>query len=596
VRTGRTLTVGASGVLKNDTDADHDPLSASPLTGPSHGTLELNSNGSFTYTPEAGYRGTDSFTYLAEDGKSVSEPATVTITVTAPPPPPPPAPPPTNHAPTANNDAYSVAEDAKLTVDTGGVLVNDNDPDGDHLTAALVGNPAHGTVTLSVDGNLVYVPAPLFFGTDTFTYHVSDGSLWSNVATVTVTVSHVNHPPQAKDDSYTVVEGEKLTVPAVGILGNDIDVDGSPISAIEVGSTAHGTLSLDAKGAFTYLPDPGFTGDDSFTYKLTDGTQESNVATVTITVRPGIVPVRPVLQGVVTDAVTAKAIENADVRLMWAATPLNQQAGRTADSSVAAQATTAMGAFSWQVEANADYYILALKDGYVTFDSRAAGVIHVDLAPVNYDLQLQPIHRRFIVGYPDSTFRPERSITRAEIAAIFARIIQPTKVELPPAPFGDVAPGHWANTYIELVREKGLMVGGPDNNFRPDAPITRAELAQILVRFRGLTPLAQGPFTDTAGSWAEQAINAAFAAGLITGYPDSTFHPGALTTRAEAATMINRVLGRGPLSGRSAPTWPDVPFDHWASGQVEEASSSHTADGAAGGGEHWTSDTHEATW
>ena len=114
----------------------------------------------------------------------------------------------------ANDDNYSVNEDGTLNVSAAGVLANDTDADGDSLSAALVGGPAHGSVTLNADGSFVYTPTPLYFGTDTFTYQANDGQTNSATATVTITVNHVNHPPVANNDSYSLNEDGSLTVPA----------------------------------------------------------------------------------------------------------------------------------------------------------------------------------------------------------------------------------------------------------------------------------------------------------------------------------------------------------------------------------------------
>src|SRR5204862_315560 len=133
-----TLTVAAAGVLTNDTDADGNALTAAVVSDVAHGTLSLNPNGSFTYTPTANYSGSDSFTYKANDGTANSNTVTVTITVTG-----------VNDAPVAVADSYTVNEDARLTVAAAGVLTNDTDPEGNTLTAALVTDVAHGTLTLN---------------------------------------------------------------------------------------------------------------------------------------------------------------------------------------------------------------------------------------------------------------------------------------------------------------------------------------------------------------------------------------------------------------------------------------------------------------
>jgi VCBS repeat-containing protein len=255
------------------TDAEGDPLTFTVLSGPAHGILVYTANGNFTYAPAANYNGPDSFTFKANDGTADSNVATATITVT-----------PVNDAPVAANDAYSVNEDTALTVTAPGVLGNDSDVDGDALSAVLVSGPAHGSLTLSADGSFVYTPAANFNGIDSFTYKANDGSADSNVATVTVTVRPVNDRPVAGADAHVTAEDTPLVVSAPGVLGNDTDVDGDSLRAVLVAGPAHGTLALNADGSFSYTPGANFNGSDSFTYRANDGTLDSNVATVAITV------------------------------------------------------------------------------------------------------------------------------------------------------------------------------------------------------------------------------------------------------------------------------------------------------------------------
>src|SRR6266536_2635402 len=190
----------------------------------------------------------------------------------------------TNQAPTATNDAYTVAEDTPLTVAAPGVLANDTDPDGDALSAALASGPSHGTLTLNANGSFTYTPAANFNGSDSFTYRASDGTTASNPATVTITVSAVNDTPAAADDAYTTAEDTTLTVAAPGVLGNDTDPDSTIVTAALASGPGHGSLTLHADGSFTYTPSANYNGPDSFTYRASDGTLTSSLATVTITV------------------------------------------------------------------------------------------------------------------------------------------------------------------------------------------------------------------------------------------------------------------------------------------------------------------------
>lgn len=268
------LTVSASGVLANDVDVDGDALSAVLVSGTAHGTLTLNANGTFVYTPLAGFAGRDSFTYRVSDGTLLSGPVTVTLTVTS-----------TNRAPVAENDAYTVAEDTTLTVDGPGLLANDTDADGDTLTASLVTGPARGGVTLDADGGFVYRPDANVHGVDTFTYRASDGDAWSE-GTVTLTVRPVNDAPVARTDAFTTDEDVTLTVAAPGVLANDSDEEGHTLTATLLSAPAHGSLTLRADGSFEYEPDADFHGADYFTYWAFDGTATSTPTRVTITVAP----------------------------------------------------------------------------------------------------------------------------------------------------------------------------------------------------------------------------------------------------------------------------------------------------------------------
>ena len=271
------LTVNVPGVLANDTDVDGDTLTVTKVANPANGAVTLNANGSFTYTPNADFNGTDTFTYKATGGGSDSNVTTVTVTVT-----------PVADVPVAVADTHSVNEDGVLNVAAPGVLGNDTDPEGG-LTAVRVSQPQHGTLTLNPNGSFIYTPAANYNGADSFTYKVNDGAADSNVATVTITVNPVNDAPTAVNDSYTATTAIPLVVAAPGLLANDTDAESSPLTAVKVSDPAHGTLSLNPNGSFTYTSEVGFTGPDTFTYKASDGTADSTVATVTITVQ-GVVP------------------------------------------------------------------------------------------------------------------------------------------------------------------------------------------------------------------------------------------------------------------------------------------------------------------
>ncbi|NJO18473.1 MAG: tandem-95 repeat protein [Thioploca sp.] len=276
VNEDETLTVPAgSGVLVNDNDGgDGGPLTvAGPpyiITLPTHGTTTLNADGSFTYTPNANFFGTDSFTYKNSDGQDESNVAIVTITVNS------------ENGIEAVNDTYSTNEDEPLTIPAPGVLGNDLDEDGDALTVVSNTSPSNGTVVQNLDGSFTYTPNANFFGIDSYTYTISDGQDTST-AMVTITVNPINDPPVAGDDSYTTNEDEPLTVPAPGVLSNDTDIDGGSLTVISNTPPTHGTLTPNPNGSFTYVPNANYCGVDSFSYTVSDG-ELTDTATVTITV------------------------------------------------------------------------------------------------------------------------------------------------------------------------------------------------------------------------------------------------------------------------------------------------------------------------
>ena len=263
-------------VLANDTDADSgpSPLAVDSVTQGTNGSV-TNNGGDVTYTPNAGFSGTDSFTYVATDGADTSNVATVTVTVA----------PQVNVPPVAVDDTASTAFETAVLID---VLGNDNDPDNfpGPLAVDSVTQGTNGAV-LNNGGDVTYTPDAGFSGTDSFTYVATDGADTSNVATVTVTVApQVNVPPVAVDDTASTAFE---TAVLIDVLGNDNDPDNFP-GPLAVDSVTQGTNGavLNNGGDVTYTPDAGFSGTDSFTYVATDGADLSNVATVTVTVAPQV--------------------------------------------------------------------------------------------------------------------------------------------------------------------------------------------------------------------------------------------------------------------------------------------------------------------
>jgi VCBS repeat-containing protein len=429
------LTVDAPGVLGNDDDPDNDTLTASVAQSPDHGSLQLASDGGFTYVPDDDFNGVDSFTYTASDGQGGNTQENVTIVVHPQPDPP-----------MALADSWNLAQSTMLELAAPGVLGNDDDPDGDALLAILATSPEHGFLQLDTDGSLQYIPDDTFIGTDTFTYIASDGGLASDPVTVSlvvgapisgsvtltptadafvlsttpatnyggdnelvieddVTVHHSylrfeippgvnvlgavlrlyvtnpsNHggtvtsvsntylgsstiwqevgitwdnappldggtldtagsvssgtwvefdvsaaltggnpvcfglsststnsarfssregsnPPQlvlstdpntspvAVGDAWSVRANETFVASAPGVLANDSDPDSGPLHAFLVQPPSHGTLNMASDGSFTYVPDAGFQGVDTFLYAAADDANGTSLASGNLHVR-----------------------------------------------------------------------------------------------------------------------------------------------------------------------------------------------------------------------------------------------------------------------------------------------------------------------
>jgi len=271
-------TPATTNVVTNDTDVDGTVVASTVaiVSGPSNGSVVSNGDGTVTYTANENFNGSDAYTYTVQDNDgATSNVATMTITVG-----------PVNDAPVAQDDAYSTNEDTQLNITAPGVLANDSDVDGDSPTAVLDTTTSNGTLTLNNDGSFTYAPNSNFDATDTFTYHASDGTADSNVATVAITVEPSNDLPVANDDSDTTPEDTPVTT---NVVANDTDVDGTVVASTVAiaGGPSNGSVVNNGDGTVTYTPNTNFTGSDAYTYTLRDNNGvPSNAATVTITVGP----------------------------------------------------------------------------------------------------------------------------------------------------------------------------------------------------------------------------------------------------------------------------------------------------------------------
>jgi hypothetical protein len=327
------LVIPAAGVLANDTDAEANPLTAVLDVGPSHGSLSLNAAGGFTYTPSAGYTGADAFTYHANDGGLDSNIASVALTIN---------PvvtgvlangsfesnyagwtPSGNQSITATNATDGIklvtfnagqtkpngvlaqafpttpGQTYTLTFDAGVLAFNTN---SQVLQVSVTGSGTllARTITLTGSGGGAtrWVPQSFTFvsNSTTTTLTFRDQSTTTNSidllldnVRVTAPVSVPNTAPVAMADSYAATKDVALVVAAVGVLANDTDAQANPLTAVLDAGPVHGSLTLNANGGFTYTPTAGYTGGDSFTYHASDGSLNSNIATVDLSVN-GIIP------------------------------------------------------------------------------------------------------------------------------------------------------------------------------------------------------------------------------------------------------------------------------------------------------------------
>ena len=254
------LTISAPGVLDNDVDIDNNSLTSTLISTTKNGTLNLHSDGSFSYQPDHNYAGTDTFRYAASDGNLLSNTVTVTIDVGA-----------TNDPPVSVDDNYTVNEDNTLIVDLPGILDNDYDPDNNSMSTILMSNVSHGNLTFNTNGSFTYTPNNNYNGNDSFTYQVSDGQESSNTSTVTINVKAVNDPPIAENDYFYTAED----IPDnISVLANDSDpndnLGGIDPNTIKIVSPPNHGTALIAGPKISYTPYSRFYGNDTLTYLVFD--------------------------------------------------------------------------------------------------------------------------------------------------------------------------------------------------------------------------------------------------------------------------------------------------------------------------------------
>ncbi|MGI9550911.1 MAG: Ig-like domain-containing protein, partial [Aurantibacter sp.] len=288
------LTVDPDGVLSNDSDPDGDEISilAYDTTSNAGGTVLLNPDGGFNYTPPDEFEGNDLFSYIITDGRGGIDTAQVNISVIK-----------NATDPVANDDVYSTNKNTVLVIEAPGVLANDTDPNGDPL--AVVDFDQMGTlggsVQMNPDGSFTFTPATDSIDTDTFSYVVSDGNGNTDTAIVSIQIILVvgmeNNPPIAENDTLMIDQDLTLEItdPAEGVLANDSDPDGDNITAQVVTNAITdqgGSISINEDGTISYTPATGFVGEDTYEYTICDDGEPELCDTATIVIEVKELPVK----------------------------------------------------------------------------------------------------------------------------------------------------------------------------------------------------------------------------------------------------------------------------------------------------------------
>ncbi len=324
----QSLSVDEDAVLAGTltgTDADGDSLTFAlePGADVQHGTLTLQSDGSFEYTPSADYNGSDQFSFRANDGTEDSAVATVSITVDA-----------VNDAPVAYAKSVTVNEDTLLSSSVSG---SDVDEDALTFTLAPSGDVQHGTLTLQGNGSFEYTPSADYNGNDQFSFQVSDGTVYSAAATVSITVTPVNDAPTLSALQVTTPANSPVSGTLVGQ-----DAEGSAVTYAVTTQPSHGAVELTAgTGAFTYTPGTNYTGSDTFQVQASDGAATSVPVMVTVTV---VAPVRRYVRPSAVGAADGSSWADATANLQTAVNEVSAAGGGEVFIAAGTYRTTGTGA------------------------------------------------------------------------------------------------------------------------------------------------------------------------------------------------------------------------------------------------------------
>lgn len=257
---------------------------------PDQGLVVVNPDDTVTYFPQANMNGTDVFTYIVGNGELGAATGVVTVTIQA-----------VNDPPNAVTDVATTAEDSAITID---VLANDTDVEGDALSVVSAGQGRNGSAVVNANGTVTYTPNPQYYGIDRFTYVLRDAQGADDIGIVVVNVTPINNYPEPATDLVDTLEDTPVTIQ---VLANDFDADDDTLTITRVTGEANGAAIINADHTVTYTPNPDYNGQDSFTYRVSDG-QLSATAVVQVNVTAVNDPPAAMDDGANTAAGTSRTI------------------------------------------------------------------------------------------------------------------------------------------------------------------------------------------------------------------------------------------------------------------------------------------------
>jgi len=558
-------------------DPNGDPMTVALVTGPSNGTLTFNSDGSFSYTPGSNFTGQDSFTFLANDGYTNGNTATITINVL-----------PVNEEEgdyrvtfgktgmgTIGATVDSVPIDSGDYVDEGKDVVFTAEPAAGYWIAGWTENGTSG-------------------GSISTTYGVVDLD-----EDIDVIVEFMTEGPEEPEQTnyYMVTYGSSGNGSIIG--ESEEGTFESEIDLVEGSDLVFTADPVSGNRVKDWIINREPIGSTSTTYVINDLDSE-----VTVEVQFEVIPTTPTTTGGGGGGTTPRVNARSDEYIIFQNEVLEVETSELMDNdsrvdafvsvqdpdngTVTLEGTTVtftpdedfLGSASFRYTVRGDggrdstsVTVEVIEEETTPLgngDPKAFLIIEPDIVPlgiIDYSLP-------YIIGYPDNTFRPDRQVTRAEMAAIFARILALDLTNPGQPMYDDVPEDEWYYRYVQSVTRVGLFSGYEGNSFKPDRPVSHAEIATAFSRYwelKGIEIETNGDsYTDIEGHWAQEMINRLYNAGISASYADGQFKPDAFTTRTELVVMVNRSLNRAEMI-KEVSSFRDVLRTFWGFGAIEAA-------------------------